>query len=440
MRLGRFDNLVRSALSLMLTIGLTSVLGMAFWIIAARVYSTEDFGRSSTEISAATLVATLAALNIGAVLTRLLPTTGVRTRWFVLRCYAVTCGLAVLIGTGFVLLGFADSFLGDSLLQRTVFVLLGVMLLAFMLQDAVLTGLRRATVILYENTAFSVSKLVLLVGLASLLPAAGIVVSWMVPLAIALVVVAFYLFVKVIPQHEARAEGSAHLPSRRKLASFVSAEYAKAMLSTGTTWLLPILVTAQLGATEQAYFYLPWLITYSAVLLPYGISAAYVVESAFEGRQTLDAMRTSVKVAGAVVAVCTLGQFFVAPLLLSLAGPGYAEEGTTLVRILALTLPFNAINALYGTFAWMEQKLWRLVILQAANAAILLGGSILFMDDWGIEAVGLSYLAAQVLLGLGSLPPIIRRFRAARETGAISVHGVKDPVDDEANEGRLGRV
>jgi hypothetical protein len=79
----------------------------------------------------------------------------------------------------------------------------------------------------------------------------------------------------------------------------------------------------------------------------------------------------------------------------------------------------------------MEQKLWRLVILQGINAAILLGGSLLFMDSLGIEAVGLAYLVAQVVLGLGSLPPIFRRFRAAKESGgAISVHGVGGVLHD----------
>jgi len=430
MNLGRLDGLVRSALSLMMTIGLTSVLGLVFWIVAARQYTPEVVGRSSTEIAAATLVATLAALNINAVLTRLLPTTGVRTRWFVARAYIVTCALAVAIGAVLMLLGVGSSFLGDSISERIVFVLMGVLLLAFTLQDGVLTGLRKAPVILFENSVFAVVKLGALIGLAALLPISGIVVAWMVPVVIAVVVVTAYLFMVVIPEHERAADGASDVPGRRKLYSFISAEYSKAILSTGTTWLLPLLVTAHLGSVEEAYFYIPWLINYSATMLPYGISAAYVVESAFEGQQSYAAMRRSIQVGGLVVIACTLAEFFVVPLVLHLAGPGYAENGTTLVRILALTLPFNALNALYGTFAWMEQKLWRLVVLQASNAAILLGGSLLLMDDLGIEAVGWSYLVAQMVIGLGSIPPIVRRLRAAKERGAISVHGVAGVVPE----------
>jgi O-antigen/teichoic acid export membrane protein len=304
---------------------------------------------------------------------------------------------------------------------------MAVLLLAFTLQDGILTGLRKAPVILLENTSFAVVKLGALIGLAALLPATGIVVAWVAPVLVAVVVISYYLLKVAIPRHEAAAEGKSEIPTRGRLFSFVSAEYSKAILSTGTTWVLPLLVTAQLGSVEEAYFYIPWLINYSAVLLPYGISAAYVVESAFEGEQSLETMKKSMKVGAAVVVVCTLAEFFVVPLVLHLAGPGYAENGTTLVRILALTLPFNALNALYGTFAWMEQKLWRLVILQGVNAAILLTGSILLMDTWGINAVGISYLAAQVVLGLGSVPPILRRFRAAKAQGALSVTGVGAP-------------
>jgi len=414
-RLPPLGSLARNALSLMATTGLTSVLGLAFWLVAARRYSTESVGRSSAEIAGATLVATLAALNIGAVLTRLLPAAGIRTRWFVLRCYLVTIGLAVLIGLGAMALGLGTSFLGDSFAERAAFVVAGVLLLVFTLQDGVLIGLRRSPVVLVENGAFAAVKLLALVLLASALPDNGIVVAWVGPVAVAVLIVTVYLFTVVIPEHEKAADGGAELPPRSRVVSFVSAEYAKSVLSTGTTWVLPLLVTAQLGSVQEAYFWIPWLINYSAVQLPYGISAAYVVESAFEGEQSHRTLKQSLRIGAGVVALCMFAEFFIVPLLLHLAGPGYAENGTAVIRILALALPFSAMNALYGTFAWMEQRMWRLVMLQVANVLVLITGSWLFMDDWGINAVAIWYLISQMVLGLGSLPPIMRRLRAASE-------------------------
>ena len=174
----------------------------------------------------------------------------------------------------------------------------------------------------------------------------------------------------------------------------------------------PIIVTAELGPEMAAYFSLPWVINFSAAQLPTGISSALVVESVYAGEISKHALRKSIRYGGSIVLVCTLAEFFVVPYFLRFAGAGYAEEGTTLIRILALALPFVALNGLYGTFAWAEQRLWRLVVLQAAMTVILLGGTLLFIGDHGFLAIGLSYLAAHVVLGVGSIPPIVNRMRA----------------------------
>ena len=430
---------MRNALSLITTTGLTSALGLVFWLLAARRYSTDVVGRSSAEIAGATLVATIATLNIGAVLTRLLPAAGIRSRGLVVRSYGVTCGLAFVLAivTAYSRLG--RSFIEDTPLAHAAFVVMCVLLLVFALQDAVLTGLRRAPAILLENGTFAAVKLGALVALAVVLPETGIVVAWVAPVLIAVLAVNIYLFASVLPAHHADAQGRAELPPRRRLVSFVSAEYTKGMLAAATTWLLPLIVTARLGHTKEAYFYLPWVINYAAAQLPQGISAAFVVESAYAGRLSARALRRSVAFGAAIVGSCVLVEFFVVPFVLRFAGPGYAEHGTTLMRILAVALPFNAINGVYGTFAWMEQKLWRLVALQGAMTTILLGGTLLFIDHGGIDAVGLCYLAGHFVLGVGSLAPIRRRFRAAREEpvpGAVpSVVTDPDGVTVELSQG-----
>src|SRR6478736_6527066 len=99
------DPLVRSATSLMMTTAVTSLLGLVFWLVAARNYSSESVGRASAQISAVSLVGSLAALNITPVLVRFLPAAGVRSGWLIMRSYAVTVGLALIAATVFVLSG-----------------------------------------------------------------------------------------------------------------------------------------------------------------------------------------------------------------------------------------------------------------------------------------------------------------------------------------------
>lgn len=413
----RWQVVLRNAVSLMMTTGLTSVLGFAFWLIAARLYTAEVVGASSAYISLATLVATIASLNLGAVLTRLVPKSGVKTRWFVLRSYAITTVLTVLLGLAVVASNIGEPYLGSTLTERLPFVFAAVMLLLFVLQDAVLTGLSKGPAVLIENALFAVVKLLALVALAASFPTSGIVVSWIAPALMAVVAVNVYLFAVVIPRHEAEASGEGVLPRRRRLASFVSAEYMRALLTTGTSSVLPLLVTAAVGPVQTAYFWIPWLIYSSAVQLPYGIMSAYVVDVSFHGRETWSTLRRGIRMGAAVVAATTVGAFFIVPVVLQLAGPGYAEEGSSLSQVLSLCLPFSAVVALYATFAWLDQRLWKLVSFQAITTVVLLGGSWLLIDDVGIVAVGYVMLVTQVGFAIALLPSSLRRIRAVRASG-----------------------
>jgi hypothetical protein len=99
------------------------------------------------------------------------------------------------------------------------------------------------------------------------------------------------------------------------------------------------------------------------------------------------------------------------------AGPGYAEEGSSLSRVLSLCLPFSAVVALYATFAWLDQRLWKLVSFQAITTVVLLGGSWLLIADLGIVAVGYVMLVTQVGFAIALLPSSLRRIRAVRASG-----------------------
>src|ERR1035441_1259012 len=73
-RLLSTDHLVRNSLYLILRASLPAPLGFAFWIIAARLFSTADVGRASSLISATTVIAYLALLGLNSTLVRHLPT------------------------------------------------------------------------------------------------------------------------------------------------------------------------------------------------------------------------------------------------------------------------------------------------------------------------------------------------------------------------------
>src|SRR5918999_3426454 len=79
--------LFRNAYALMANGGLTGVLGLGYWLLAARLYPPDTVGRNSAEIQAIMFVSGLTAINY--MLIRFVPQSGRRTKRLVLGSYAL---------------------------------------------------------------------------------------------------------------------------------------------------------------------------------------------------------------------------------------------------------------------------------------------------------------------------------------------------------------
>src|SRR6202035_2416399 len=128
------------------------------------------------------------------------------------------------------------------------------LLAIFALQDSVLTSLRLAPWAPVENVSFSVAKLALLPAVVPVPMGGGIAVAWVIPAGVAVAVVSALLFARVLPR--LRGIGGV-LPPRRRLLSFVAAEYISNLFSTAVFQLVPLFVAWKLGTATVAYFTLP---------------------------------------------------------------------------------------------------------------------------------------------------------------------------------------
>jgi hypothetical protein len=52
-----------------------------------------------------------------------------------------------------------------------------------------------------------------------------------------------------------------------------------------------------------------------------------------------------------------IGEVF-APEILGVFGATYAQHGTTLLRMLMLSIPATAVTAFYSSFAWLDRRVW----------------------------------------------------------------------------------
>lgn len=133
----------REATALMSSTAVASAVNLLFWVVAARLYPTSAVGRASAAISAMTLLAMFAQLNLHSLFVRFLPEAGRHTMRLLTAGYTVMLAATLLLGGGFVALGLGSQFLTGDAAVRVGFVVGVAALAPFIVQDGVLTALGR---------------------------------------------------------------------------------------------------------------------------------------------------------------------------------------------------------------------------------------------------------------------------------------------------------
>ncbi len=416
--------LYRNAYLLTLSAALTSVLGLAYWAAAARLYTPENVGINSAAISLMTLLAGIAQFNLRGALIRFIPRAGRNTRKLVVGSYVVSTVAAVVVGVA--LLGAMNIwpplqkilFAGSITPAAAVwFVLATVGWCIFTLQDQVLTGLRQTQWVPLENALFAVFKLVLLVLLAAAWPGYGIFASWTIVVAMTLIPVNGFILFKLIPQHIKASinSGVGQSVTVRELSRYVAGDYLGAIFSLLSFTLLPIMVTGIAGASANAYFYLPWTIYSALRLFGINLTTSLTVEAALDERQlagyTRRVIAQSLRIVGPMMVALLLG----AEVLLLVFGKTYAAEGVWLLRLLAVALVPDFIVNLYIGIARVQRKVRGIVVAQAAACLLTLALSYALLPQYGIVSVGaawtFSLTVVAAVLFVRFLRPMLRQPR-----------------------------
>ena len=378
----------------------TSGLGVLYWVLATSVYSTASVGRSYAALSAATLLAGIGQLNLADVLVRFVPAAGRHTARLALRCYSAAIVFTTAVAVLFLVVVPLISPELDYLRQpvaAVAFVAATAGYAIFVLQDGLLTGLRRPGWVLGENAVFATVKVLLLGGLGLLAVGSGILLSWVGALAVALVITNTYLFRSAVPAQE-RAGRDASMPPR--LLRYASADYLGSLFRLVAYTVVPLLVLNRLGSTQNAYFSLAWVIAYTLFLAAYNMGSSLVVEAAHDPEHLVADARRVLRHSGALLGAAALLLIVAAPWLLRLFGAGYAEHGTMLLRLLALAAVPNLLLDVAVDVARARRRLAWAVGLQATLCVLVLGLCAWLLPVLGIAGVGVAWLVAECLLGL----------------------------------------
>ena len=396
--------LYRNGYALVASSGVTSVLGLAYWLVAARTYSPAAVGVGAALISAMTLLANLAQLNLKGVLNRFLPTAGAHSARLVARSYLLALGVSALASCVFVAgLGLWSpelGFLGERPELAVWFVVATMAWTVFVLQDSVLAGIRQAGWVPAENLAFSVAKLALLVAIASAAPLLGAFVSWSAPMIALILPVNVLLFRRLIPLHVRATRGHERPHSLRSMAGYMAADSVAYAIWAATIGLLPLVVLHVAGAEANAHFFVAWAIAYSLYLVSSGMGQSLLAEASLDPARLAEHARRTLAEATALVAVGATAVVALAPTILGLLGEGYSGE-VTLLRLLALSAIPYVFVAVHVNVARVERRMRTVVAAYAALCGLVLGLGLPLLGTTGIEGLGIAWLAAQSVVAVG---------------------------------------
>ena len=197
----------------------------------------------------------------------------------------------------------------------------------------------------------------------------------------------------------------------------VVGEYAMGLAGNVVPLVLPLIVVARLGTTTNAFFAMPWLIASSVSMLLWNISASLIVEAASgEGDVSL-LLRKAWRLTLGVVILAMSVEVVAAPLVLAVLGKSYVTNGTTLLRLMGLMLPFNVILMAWSTVARLRGSMRGAVGVQVASA---LGVTLLswpLCGRYGVNGIGWAYLTVQGSLAVLVFTPLTRVLRELLNRG-----------------------
>nr|WP_237519097.1 lipopolysaccharide biosynthesis protein [Streptomyces sp. SID5910] len=412
----------------MLSTGVSAVLGLGFWLVAARYYSEEAVGQGSAAIAAMRLLASITATTMIGAVVRFVPRAGRATGPLVWRAYVASSVVVVVAAVVFLLTldlwGASYAPLGTAS-AGTLFVAACVAWALLTLQDGVLTGLRKAEWVPAGNAVFSVGKLILLAVFASTLPVLGIFVSWAVAIAFSTLPLGWLIFRRLIPR-QAAADHDVEPPKVREMGRFLAGDSLGALFSLAMINLLPVMVAVRFSAAENGYFYVAYTVGGTMEFMAINMASSLTAHASHDPRRLADGVRGALRRMTLLLVPVVLVLVVFAPQILAPFDADYAEHGSTVLRLLAIgALPRIAVELYIGVLR-VQGRTGVLAAVQGAMCTLVLGSAAVLFTPAGIAGAGWAVLLSMTLVAVGCVPGLRSTLRGGEGTGGRRQRGGRD--------------
>jgi O-antigen/teichoic acid export membrane protein len=376
----------------LLSTALQAVLGFAFWVLAARLFSAPEVGRATSLISATTLIGFIALFGLNSTVVRFLPTSQHKNVIITVALALVgSAGMVVAIAYVFALPIIAPQlrFLGENAFFALGFVLLAGASAVNLLTDSIFIASRRTGInALVDGGVGGASKLVL-IGLLAGSGTYGLFCASVGGFAAA----ALASVVLIWTQLHFRPKFKGAMAALRPLLRFSGANYLGNVFNLVPTLVVTLIVLDRLGAYDAGYYYVAFQFANLLYSCAYAVEQNFLAEGAHGEEQLTSLMWRAGKVLVSLAVPAAIGGALFAHWILLIFGSEYAKHGSDALVLMALaTIPIAAQNW-FVTVLRLSGQLVAITICNAAYATAICALA------WFLAPRGLTMIGAAWLLG-----------------------------------------
>ena len=425
------DPMMRNSLAIMTSTIMTSLLGYIFWLIAARIFSKEVNGTAAATTSAIQATVLIASIGAAAALVEWLPrcTTALEWRQRVTTATIVsivTATLGAIVVVGVLGLGFGTLPQLATPVGATLFCGACIFFAVGLVIDYIAVAEHRGGLFLMRNMVLCGLRIPLIFfPVAALSGADSILFAWTIAAALSLAwTVATFGSRSGHSLRPSFANLGLHL---RQMASSLIGQHLITVTAMLAGYVLPVVVYARLSATDNAYFYITWMLGSVFFIISPAVSAALFVEGAANPKAMPELVRRCFMIVGALLTGPMIVYLIGGQFVLGLFGADYVDHGYGLLLVLTLSAIPDAITNIAVAVLRVTDRMYLALLL---NGGMLVGcviGAWLLLPSMGIIGVGVCWTVSQTV---GAAWVIVRRRNIFGGSAPAMRQSAEPAVDD----------
>jgi O-antigen/teichoic acid export membrane protein len=390
------DSLYKNALYLIISTAFTSGSGFLFWVIAARIYDPEYVGLASALISVTGLITILSLLGLDITIIRFLDEQKEKGV-FVCTCFLLVV-ISSLICTS-LYVTFIDFFTPSLSFIKLKIEIIIIFILFNIISPLVILQMH-AVFVAYGKTEYTFAQSVLSFLRVVLLPIftklgfLGIFISYSFVFALNIIIGLYYQTVRLLGLEKAI---DFRLLKDKNLINYSIANYCSRILEELPRYILPIMIINNLGAKENAYFFIPWQIAMIISSIPKYIFLSYMREKSLREKNEVNANKV-IFVTITIMLLLLVAVLILGDLLLQIFGQEYVLNSKIILVVLFISILPYSINLFYATEERIKKKSINVFVLYLGLSSFTIIISVYAINIIGEIGAAYAWLIANIIV------------------------------------------